>query len=252
MFFYWFSSNQGESKSRGSKDSSNLCTERSQSKTGEGSIRSIQLNSSSVRKRHLQSAKEEGDLPGLSFLDSARGLNPIVQKLPFYLQEKWVSVGASYKREYQVSFPQFYVFVDFVSQEATVKNDPSFNFATHLDPAPRPEKPSWRFNRQREVSVHKTEVFPNPSYESYGNSKKTDDCNKLCPVHKKPHALLKCRAFREKSIEEHKTFLKENNICFRCCASSTHFAKRKAKVLPNAAMRIITRLFTQAQLPGAK
>lgn len=90
----------------------------------------------------LQSAKEEGDFPGLSFLDSARGLNPIVQKLPFYLQDKWVSVGASYKREYLVSFPPFHVFVDFVSHEATVKNDPSFNFTTHLDPAPRPEKPS--------------------------------------------------------------------------------------------------------------
>lgn len=36
----------------------------------------------------LQSAKAEGDFPGLSFLDTARGVNPIVQKLPFGLQEK--------------------------------------------------------------------------------------------------------------------------------------------------------------------
>ncbi len=81
------------------------------------------------------------------------------------------------------------------------------------------------------MSVHKTEVLPNSSYESYGNAKKTDDCNKLCPVHKKPHALLKCRAFREKRIEERRTFLKESNICFRCCVSSAHFAKQcKTKV----------------------
>ncbi|XP_043105115.1 uncharacterized protein LOC122351832 [Puntigrus tetrazona] len=33
----------------------------------------------------LQSAKAEGDLPGLAFLDTARGVNPIVQKLPFRL-----------------------------------------------------------------------------------------------------------------------------------------------------------------------
>lgn len=31
----------------------------------------------------LQAAKDEGDLYGLSFLDTARGVNPIVQKLPF-------------------------------------------------------------------------------------------------------------------------------------------------------------------------
>ena len=172
----------------------------------------------------LQSAKEEGDLPGLSYLDSARGVNPIIQKLPFYLQEKWVSVGANYKRDHCVSFPPFNVFVDFVSQEANIKNDPSFNFASHPDTASRPERPSWKSNRQREVSVHKTEVFSNSTYEPYGSSKKTDDCNKLCPVHKKPHALLKCRAFREKPIEERRTFLKENSICFKCCASSTHFA----------------------------
>lgn len=104
-------------------------------------------------------------------------------------------------------------------------------------------------NKQREVSVHKTEVLPNPSYESHGNSKKTDDCNNLRPVHKKPHALLKCRAFREKPIEERRTFQKENNISFKGCASSTHLlnnVRLKCNAL-NAAMRITTQLFTQEQ-----
>lgn len=32
-----------------------------------------------------QSTKTERDLPGLSFLDTARGVNPIVQKLPYNL-----------------------------------------------------------------------------------------------------------------------------------------------------------------------
>lgn len=50
----------------------------------------------------LQSAKVEGDLPSLSFLDTSRGVNPIVQKLPPRLQEKWISAGASYKRQNQV------------------------------------------------------------------------------------------------------------------------------------------------------
>lgn len=46
----------------------------------------------------VQCAKAEGDLPGLAFLDTARGVNPIIQKLPFYLQERWITVGANYKR----------------------------------------------------------------------------------------------------------------------------------------------------------
>lgn len=35
--------------------------------------------------RELESAKSEGYLPGLSYLDTARGVNPIVEKLPLGL-----------------------------------------------------------------------------------------------------------------------------------------------------------------------
>lgn len=41
----------------------------------------------------LESAKDNGYLPGLSYLDTARGVGPIVDKLPFHLQEKWMSIG---------------------------------------------------------------------------------------------------------------------------------------------------------------
>ena len=40
-----------------------------------------------------------------------------------------------------------------------------------------------------------------------------------------PHLLQKCRAFREKPLEERKAFLKENGICFKCCTSTQHMAK---------------------------
>lgn len=101
-------------------------------------------------------AKAEGDLPGLSFLDTARGVNPIVHKLPFCLQEKWASIGAAYKRNKCVPYAPFTCFVNFVSQEASIRTDPSFNFLSHLDPAPRPEKTVWK-PKYREVSVHKTD-----------------------------------------------------------------------------------------------
>lgn len=164
----------------------------------------------------LQADKDEGDLPGLSFLDTARGVNPIVHKLPFNLQEKWVSVGASYKWKYHVSYPPFVCFVDIVSQEASIRNDPSFDFVSHPDTAPRAEKTTvWKPNKHQEVSVHKAEVFPRAISDT-GKlpSKPPDDCDKLCPIHKKPHPLRKCCIFREKHIEERKKFLQENNVCF--------------------------------------
>ncbi|KAI2655939.1 hypothetical protein H4Q32_012732 [Labeo rohita] len=135
----------------------------------------------------LQAAKAEGDLPGLAFLDTARGVNPIVQKLPFRLQERWASV-------------------DFVSQEASIGNDPSFNFVSHIDMSAKMEKTAWKSSKQREISVHKTAVSSRVSTDAGEPSNKSDDCNKLCTIHRKPHPLNKCRAFREKPIDARKAF----------------------------------------------
>ncbi|XP_053323801.1 uncharacterized protein LOC128497662 [Spea bombifrons] len=54
---------------------------------------------------------------------------------------------------------------------------------------------------------------------------KVQNPSKQCPIHQKPHPLQKCRAFREKPVEDRKRFLKENGICYKCCASTSHFAK---------------------------
>ena len=173
----------------------------------------------------LQSAKSEGDLPGLLFLDTARGVNPIVQKLPFRLQERWASVGAAYKQQRRVSYPPFSYFVNFVCQEARIASDPSFNFTTHTDVAAKTEKTVWKSNKFREVSVHKTEILPKATSKTDDALGKSDDCNKICPLHKKPHPLYECRTFRQKPVGERIAFLRENEVCFKCCSSSSHIAR---------------------------
>lgn len=47
----------------------------------------------------IDSAKSEGYIPGLLFLDTACEILPIVDKFPFSLQEKWMSHGTRYKQE---------------------------------------------------------------------------------------------------------------------------------------------------------
>lgn len=44
--------------------------------------------------QEIECAKEGIYLPGLSYLDTARGVKPIVQKLPYSLQERWVATGS--------------------------------------------------------------------------------------------------------------------------------------------------------------
>ena len=54
----------------------------------------IKLRELSDLLMELLSAKEDEYLPGLSYLDTAQGINPIVEKLPPNLQEKWISAGS--------------------------------------------------------------------------------------------------------------------------------------------------------------
>ncbi|XP_062417991.1 uncharacterized protein LOC134102933 [Pungitius pungitius] len=55
----------------------------------------------------VQGAKEDGYLPGLSYLDTARGIEPIVAKLPYGLQERWFNYAlgkrlSNYSQVYRV------------------------------------------------------------------------------------------------------------------------------------------------------
>lgn len=44
----------------------------------------------------IEAAKLDGYLPGLSFLDTATGINLFVEKLPHDIQEQWIDQGSRY------------------------------------------------------------------------------------------------------------------------------------------------------------
>ncbi len=99
----------------------------------------------------LQVAKQDGYLPGLTYLDTARGINPIVEKLPIFLQNKWLFHGIKYKEMHNASFPPFWYFVSFVCYNAKARNDPSFTIAC----LPKGEKFMIKQSHQRmPLSVH--------------------------------------------------------------------------------------------------
>ncbi|KAI4873908.1 hypothetical protein NFI96_029123 [Prochilodus magdalenae] len=107
----------------------------------------------------IQSAKEDGYLTGLAYLDTARGINPIVERLPHALQEKWISCGSKFKAESNGQFPPFSFFAAFISHEARTRNDPSFAFASNSN-APLKEKTYYqRSSSKYPISVHKTDIY---------------------------------------------------------------------------------------------
>ena len=171
----------------------------------------------------LKSAKEEKNLPGLSYLDTYIGVNEIVQKLPYNLQEKWRSKGREYKERNNVPFPPFEFFATFVRKMGDERNDPSFDFSTFdgaITGSVREKKQYGRPEGTGGIVSRKTEIHVNKDGGS--SSYRKLDPSKECPIHKKPHPLTKCRSFREKTWEERKKVIQSHGICFKCCASTNH------------------------------
>ena len=153
----------------------------------------------------------------LANFDSSTGVNPIVNKLPHFLQTKWTERASKYKTEKGVVYPPFTEFVKFVQDMSTRLNDPSFNYDTNN--AGRPSYPANKARVYNQVSARKTEVASKLSKEPrIGNGLK-------CPIHEQSnHSLNECRQFRKKSIEDRKSIIMQHGICFKCCEGK-HLAR---------------------------
>lgn len=108
--------------------------------------------------KELETAKAEGFLLGLMYLDTARGENLIVEKLPFPLQERWMTQGSKYKEDYQVPFPPFSFFVGFVSSQAKTRNDPSFAFNLSSTPNQAKFETAPKYYSKSSVTIRKKQL----------------------------------------------------------------------------------------------
>lgn len=174
----------------------------------------------------LECAKNDGALPGLLYLDTARGVKQIVEKLPYNLQKKWISYRSKYKEDFAVAFPPYAVFSKFVQQQAKIKNDPSFTISPISSHIPLRTEKATKYSSKSSVAVHKTDIPAEPTaFHTSLVPKKIKEPDRQYPLHKKPHPLKKCKFFRDKCFEERKAYLRENRICYRCCRSTQHVAK---------------------------
>jgi hypothetical protein len=137
----------------------------------------------------------------LGYFDSSSGIRPIVAKLPYALQEKWTSRASSYIERYGVAYPPFVEFVSFIRQISKTKNHPGFMYDLETTTNTK-TLGKQQFPTKGRVSVNKTTSYQHDQSQR--------------------HSLDECRGFRAKSVEEREKLLKENNICYKCCASNSH------------------------------
>jgi hypothetical protein len=157
----------------------------------------------------------------LAYYHSSSGVNPIVSKLPYGLQEKWTTQAVKYKDQHNVTYPPFKVFAEFLRTVSRIRNDPSFNYdmtsnVNHSEHDTR----SRHLQQRATISTNKTDVSYSPPREIQGI-----DIAIRCPVHNTRHSLNQCRGFRVKPLEERKELIRTFGICYKCCATNKHPAR---------------------------
>lgn len=147
----------------------------------------------------------------LSYFDSSTGVRPIVEKLPLHIQNKWVTRASNYKRINSVIFPPFCEFCTFLKEMSIMLNDPGLCMSYTNITNKSDKKQSYSDTKTKlRVNVNKmsTVMFVADSCPFHGNTRS--------------HNLNQCRTFKSKSVLERKRYLKDNNICFKCCNANSH------------------------------
>lgn len=165
----------------------------------------------------IEAAKEIPHLSSLfAYFDSSSGVNPIVSKLPYQIQEKWTRHANSFKESHYMTFPPFHVFCKFLRDTARMKNDPSFYYDNVIENA-KVDGSRRKPTGASSVATRKTDTNASRPMD------KTEH-TQLCPLHETGHSLNSCRAFQKKTVQERREFLRSKGICFKCCEEK-HLAK---------------------------
>ena len=135
----------------------------------------------------------------LSYFDSSSGILPIINKLPYNIQEKWTTQASNYKKRYDISYPPFSFLVQFLQ-------DPGFQYEGQFKLKGKQSTTiplSGSGSRDRlSVRTNKTEFVTKPSKV----------ISQMCVIHstsQSPHSLKDCRTLRSEKVAERKKILKD-------------------------------------------
>ncbi|XP_060602183.1 uncharacterized protein LOC132755332 [Ruditapes philippinarum] len=173
--------------------------------------------------REIESTKnDERYTHLLSYFESSTGVRPILEKLPFHIQNKWMYRATNYKRANQVLYPPFSVFCTFLDEISTMFNDPGLSVSYVKSNERKPSQNQTFSVRSQNQTVNVRKTVTDASHVQC-----VEFMPNCCPVHNnaKSHTLNNCMTFLQRSVSERKRFLRDNNICFKCCNSNKHTFK---------------------------
>ena len=157
-----------------------------------------------------------GYQPLFSYFNTSAGINPIVYKLPPNIQSKWMDKAMAYKSHNAAVHPPFSEFCVFVRQISMRFNDPGLLVEPDV-----PQSTPTIGGGGKSVS-HGPKQYQSQSVSAIKTCINSSSTKLMCPMHKgADHLLSDCRTLRKMSLWDCKRILRDANVCFKCCNSSS-------------------------------
>ncbi|XP_023197668.1 uncharacterized protein LOC111610010 [Xiphophorus maculatus] len=145
---------------------------------------------------------------GLAILSDCEENHKLLKKLPEWIVRKWSRIVVDELDE-SGDYPDFKCFTEFLSKEAKIA----------CNPIASPLIGNFKFADDRTQKRAKT-FNTNAQQKSFSHGiQDTNDCKakSSCYVCKsEAHGITRCPAFASKSVEDKRTFIHENRLCFGC------------------------------------
>ncbi|XP_035985253.1 uncharacterized protein LOC118558808 [Fundulus heteroclitus] len=157
----------------------------------------------------LQGCKEAiPHVKGLAILNDCDENHKLLKKLPEWIVRRWSRIVVD-KLDESGDYPDFKCFTEFLSKEAKIACNPIAspllgNFKFAADRTPKRAR-TFNINAQRQGFSHETQDT---------NSYKPKLPCLVCKS--ETHGITRCPAFASKSVEDKRTFIHENRLCFGC------------------------------------
>lgn len=149
---------------------------------------------------------------GLDILNDCEENQKLTQKVPDWLAARWNRRVSTALME-SGDFPTFEDFAKFVSKEAEIVCNPITSLHALHSSSSSYLKRSTNETKGSKVSVFSTQTNANTENLRLKNGKEKHPCM-WCKDNQ--YQLSKCTNFKERSLEERRTFIKDNKLCYGC------------------------------------
>ena len=167
----------------------------------------------------LESLKE---MNSLSQLASGDNMLKIVEKLPYYLQTRWVKLNHDIRSKYRRE-PDITELVKFICDVADEASDPVFEKLASRDQKKEREKGKSQMSKTPKIQT-KSFAIDTSVMEDTQQPESVKQTGGKCPCCGQKHYVIRCSQFKAMKVKDCWQLVKSKGLCVNCFAQG-HIGK---------------------------